>query len=205
MHKQILSEKQLELIPFVSELELDKYGLVGGTAIALQIGHRRSIDFDFAILNDFKSDVIKDQIRARYKIESILTEEKNETSLAVNTVKLTFFKYPFPIRFEVKIKNNLRMPNLLTLSAMKAYALGRRSKWKDYVDLYFVFKKHSLKKLSNKAKELFKEEFNERLLREQLAYFEDIDYSEKIDYLQGFEVSDNEIKETLTEISLQKR
>ena len=74
------------------------------------------------------------------------------------------------------------MPTLLDLSAMKTYSLGGRAKWKDYVDLYFVFKYHfDLESVSNRTKELYGNDFNEKLLYEQLAYFEDIDYTEGID------------------------
>ena len=86
---------------------------------------------------------------------------------------------------------------------MKVHALGGRSKWKDYVDLYFIFKRYSLEEVSNLANKLFGGEFNERLLREQLAYYKDIDYTETIEYLKGMKVGDDEIKKTLTEISLQ--
>ena len=51
---------------------------------------------------------------------------------------------------------------------------------------------------------IFKNEFNEKLFREELSYFDDIDYSEKIDYLEGFEVNDQVVKNTLKEISLHK-
>lgn len=84
---------------------------------------------------------------------------------------------------------------------MKSFALGRRAKWKDYVDLYFIFQKHSFKELMDKTNNIFKTEFNEKLFRTQLAYFEDIDYSEKIDYIKGFEKEDEEIKKYLEKIS----
>ena len=96
------------------------------------------------------------------------------------------------------------MPNLLTLASMKAFALGRRAKWKDYVDLYFILKTHSFKSLVKKAQEIFGSEFNEKLFREQLAYFNDIDYSEKVDYTKGFGIEDSIIKNKLIKISLQK-
>ena len=95
------------------------------------------------------------------------------------------------------------MPNLLTLAAMKAFALGQRAKWKDYVDLYFIFKEYSFSEVAKKARGLFKGEFNEKRFREQLSYFDDIDYSEKVDWLEGFKVGDKVIKESLKEISLQ--
>lgn len=204
MHDEILSKKQLELLPLIERVATKEFGLVGGTAIALQVGHRRSIDFDLATLNNLRSDKVRELIREHHSIESTLVDEQNELSIAVNSVKLTVFKYPFPISFEVIYKKALRMPDLLTLSAMKAFALGRRAKWKDYVDLYFIFKKYSLSDLVDKAKKIFKEEFNELLFREQIAFFEDIDHSEEIDYLPGYEMSDEEIKKTLVETSLQK-
>lgn len=62
------------------------------------------------------------------------------------------------------------MPDLISLAAMKAYSLGRRSKWKDYVDLYFIIKGYfSVREISEKAREIFGGGFNERLFREQLC------------------------------------
>jgi hypothetical protein len=95
------------------------------------------------------------------------------------------------------------MPDLLTLAAMKAYALGRRAKWKDYVDLYFVINKyHSIDKIVKRAEEIFKGEFNGRVFREAISYFKDVNYSEEVEFLPGFKVSDKEIKKKLTEFSL---
>jgi hypothetical protein len=96
------------------------------------------------------------------------------------------------------------MPNLLTLSAMKAFALGQRSKWKDYVDLYFLLKNYyTLDEVSNKAKELFDQMFSEKLFRSQLAFHKDINYSEPVEYLPGFEVAEQEVKNFLIDVSLQ--
>lgn len=86
---------------------------------------------------------------------------------------------------------------------MKAYALGRRAKWKDYVDLYFAMgKSGGIENVITRAKHMFAHEFNEKLFRSQLAYFKDIDYSEKVIFLKGFETSDRVIKNKLREWSL---
>lgn len=204
MHDEILSQQQVKLLPLVGGLS-SELGLVGGTAIALQIGHRRSIDFDLASLVDFNSEKMKEFIRHRYAIESTLVDEANEVSIVVNSVKLTVFRYPFNINFSVEYEDFFNMADILTLGVMKAFALGRRAKWKDYVDLFFIFRQISLNELTDKARDIFKNEFNEKLFREQLSYFEDIDYSETIDYMKGFETNQQEIKNTLREISLQKR
>jgi len=88
------------------------------------------------------------------------------------------------------------------LAALKAYALGRRAKWKDYVDLYFIFQKYSLKEVILRTKEIFKNAFNEKNFYQQLSYFKDIDYSEEVDFVKGFEKSDKEIKRYLKKLSL---
>ena len=80
---------------------------------------------------------------------------------------------------------------------MKSYALGRRSKWKDYVDLYFLIKDfYSIDEISGRAEEIFGELFSDKLFRAQLSYFEDIDFTEEVDYLLTAPTN-NEIKDFL--------
>ena len=117
-------------------------------------------------------------------------------------MKITFFHYPYEISRSENLGDNLKMPDLLTLSAMKAFALGQRAKWKDYVDLYFILKDHfTVSKISQRSREIF-DGFNEKLFRGQLAYFEGINYEEEVEYLPGFKVSDKEVKKALIEFSL---
>lgn len=110
---------------------------------------------------------------------------------------------PYQIKFNKKLDDIINMPDLLTLAAMKIFALGRRAKWKDYVDLYFIIKDfHTLDEIIKKAEVIFGNEFNEKIIREQLSYFEDINYSEEIIFKDGFEVDDETIKKGLIEFSL---
>jgi len=89
------------------------------------------------------------------------------------------------------------MPTLLSLASMKAFALGRRSKWKDYVDLFFILNNHfSVHEICKEACINFPSQFSEKLFREQLAFHKDIDYSEPVEYL-GPIVSEEEIKKFL--------
>lgn len=95
------------------------------------------------------------------------------------------------------------MPTLLDLAAMKAFAFSRTGKWKDYVDMYFLLKNHfSIAAISERAEQLFDYEFSSKLFRTQLSYFEDIDYTEPIEYLIPAP-SDDEIKSFLTEVATQ--
>jgi len=201
MHDEILSRDQKKLLPFLKTFR-NKFYLAGGTALALQLGHRRSIDFDLLTPFDLKTQDIRNRLGRKQKIEAVLVDEAGEFTAVIQNVKVTFLKYPFEVSTKVDFNGVIKMLDILVLGAMKAYFLGRRAKWKDYVDLYFIIKKFSFKELVNKAKKIFTGEFNEKLFREQLAYFEDIDYSEKINFMKGFETSDENIKRELIEFSL---
>jgi hypothetical protein len=118
-------------------------------------------------------------------------------------VKITFFQFPFKLKYEERLDDVISIPNLLTLAAMKAFALGQRSKWKDYVDLYFIFRDYySLDEVIKKADKLFGNNFNGKIFRTQLSYFDDINYDEAVKFVSGFEVDDDEVKQKLVEFSL---
>ena len=200
-HKEILNENQIELLPLIGEFKREYY-LVGGTAIALYLGHRRSIDYDlfkFSVLNRKKN---LDKIQSLGFKPIVTWNVADQMNLIVNEVKLTFFQYPFQIKSNNVFDGIVRIPDLLDLAAMKAYALGRRSKWKDYVDLYFLLNdKFTLDEISNRATEIYGDLFSDKLFRSQLSYFEDVDYSEEVDYLIPTPPTEEEIKNQLISIS----
>ncbi len=202
LHKEVLTIEQVKQLPLLRKFSKD-FGLVGGTAIALQIGHRESIDFDLFTLEPFENIKIKKRIQNIGKIDKIIRDENDQFIFLLGAVQFTFFYYPFQIKYEEKIDDIIMMPSLLTLTAMKAYALGRRAKWKDYVDLYFIIKRfYGINDIVKKGKDIFGGEFNEKLFREQLSYFKDIDYSEEVIYKNGFKVDDKIIKKELIKFSL---
>jgi hypothetical protein len=132
-----------------------------------------------------------------------LHTEENHTGV-IGGVKVTFFHFPFPIVATVDFDSVIKIPDLLTLAAMKAYALGRRAKWKDYVDLYFIIRDHySVQAISDKTAEIFQGNFNSKLFHEQLCYFEGIDYREEVEYLISDSPSDEEVKRFLIEKAIE--
>jgi hypothetical protein len=191
MHIDVLDPRQKTLFDFLSAFA-DDYYLVGGTAIALQIAHRRSIDYDLFTEKTVQRLRIRNLFnKAGLPIEQVIYEEEGQLHILVNSVKLTFYQYPYTMEKEQQLPNGLYMPSLLSLAAMKTLALGGRAKWKDYVDLYFLLRDHfSLTQISMRAFALYQDSYNEKLLREQLCFFEDIDFSEEVDYL----VSDPGVK-----------
>ena len=201
-HHEVLTKEQVALLPMIGYFSKD-FGLVGGTAVAFYVGHRFSVDFDLFTNREFENLVIRKKIIKFGAIERTLRDETGQYTVVVYGVRLTFFHYPFRIKFSRKFDSAIKLPDLVTLAAMKAYALGRRAKWKDYVDLYFIMKNyHGIDEIIKMAKKLFGQEFNEKMFRVQLAYFKDVDYSEKIIYMRGFEVQDNIVKKSLINFSL---
>jgi hypothetical protein len=203
MHPEILSDEQHRLMPFIEGLKKEFY-LVGGTAIALQIGHRASIDFDLFKKTSIRREKLAKLLREHGLSYQLLFSNSEGFHIIVNGVKITFFQFPFDIPSKTTFKG-IRMPNLLHLAAMKAYALGRRAKWKDYLDLFFIFRDHySLETVIAETELLFTGLFSSKLFRLQLCYFEDIDYTEEVSFLPGFEVSEEEVKSFLTSLSTNK-
>lgn len=199
MFPNILNDDQKAILPFIKSFAKEFY-LVGGTAIGLQIGHRQSIDFDLFRLKSFQKTKIVARLKEFGFSYTLLYSSQDSFHIVVNDVKITFFQYPFKVPTKLHFEG-IPMPDLLGLAAMKAYALGRRSKWKDYVDLYFLIKYHfDIPTISDAAYAIFDELFSPKLFRQQLCYFKGIDYTEEVSFVK-FEVSETEIKDFLVEIA----
>ena len=198
MHTEILHTQQLELLTHLKAFNKSFY-LVGGTAIALYLGHRRSIDFDlFSSTPLVKHRIKKKLIKIPFQQITIF-EDVDQIHLIINDVKVTFFYYPYIVPHKEKTSENFSIPSLLSLAAMKAFALGRRAKWKDYVDMYFILKYHfSIEEISLESIKIFDNQFAEKLFRQQLAFHKDIDFSETVEFINN-PVSESEIMEFLIE------
>lgn len=203
MHTEILTPEQGELLDFVSSFKRGFY-LVGGTAIALQLGHRRSIDFDLFTAGKVKRLALRRQVEQSGLPFKLLGEDVDQIHFILNSVKVTFFAYPYAVEHPVLLDDVISMPTLLALAAMKAFALGRRAKWKDYVDMCFLTRDHfSVSEIIREAQRLFGDSFSDRLFRGQLAYHKDIDYSEEVDYMPGFGVDVETVKAALIDKALE--
>jgi hypothetical protein len=200
MHPEILTDEQARLLPFV-RLFRRSYYLVGGTAIALQIGHRRSLDFDLFRNGNVDSKKVSDLLRKKRMKYEFIFKNYDGYHFKIGTVKFTFFRFPYNVEHKKIFDNCISMPLLLDLAAMKAFAFSGRGKWKDYVDMYFLLRDHfSFDQIASRAEKLFEEPFSRKLFRTQLSFFGDINYDEEVEYLVQTP-SDEEIKSFLTEVA----
>ena len=202
MQVNILNDNQRSLLPLLSQFKREFY-LVGGTAIALHIGHRLSIDFDLFKNGSLHPKRIVNKFEANNEVIKVTLNREGQLNLLCRNVTFTFLTFDYDIPHRLSLHNNITLPSLLDLAAMKAFALGRRSKWKDYVDLFFILKSHyNLSQIAAQAKLRFGDLFTEKLFRAQLSYFEGISFDEQIDFVAGFEVNEQQVKQFLTDAAL---
>jgi hypothetical protein len=183
MHQEALTKEGLGLFPALTAF--GAFYLAGGTALALQIGHRSSVDFDFFSPEPIERGLLN-KVRRVFEGSTIqvLINNPEELTLLVDGVKITFLSYPFPVLSPLVPLGPVQALSVAEIGATKAYTIGRRGTYKDYVDLYFILKdKHStLEDLVRLANEKYGSEFNSRLFLEQLLFMDDLgDY--KIDFL----------------------
>jgi len=158
--------KQLMLLP-----EIEPFYLVGGTALALQFGHRISIDLDFFTIESFKKNELINLLEKRFTI-SIESEGKQMLMTYINKIKVDFVKMAYPILYPPVEVEGIRMLDLRDIAPMKLKAVVQRGSKKDFFDIYFLLQQMSITELI----ELFKKKFQLQEIFhviKSLTYFED--------------------------------
>jgi len=131
-------------------------------------------------------------------------ENYERLNLILNELKFTFFSVPHKITSNAEIKGIIKIPDLLTLAAIKAFALGIRAKWKDYVDLYFILKDfYSFEEIATTASLVFGNQFSEKLFKMQLGYFTGISSAEEVTYLIPNSPTEAQVQEFLINVSIE--
>lgn len=174
MPQEVLKLKQKEV--FEKLRKFPEFYLVGGTALALQMGHRISDDFDLFRKKELNKSFISKIYRVfkDYNIKFSLRHSE-QMNLEVDSVKFNFVKYSPPLIFKLRKINGVNVASTKEIALMKAFTLGRRATLKDYVDLYFILNEKimSLDEIIRGCEKKYKEEFNARLFLEELTYLED--------------------------------
>lgn len=154
-----------------------EFYLAGGTGLALQIGHRVSVDFDLFCHNLPKGLIEKvKHIFKESKIEIALRHSEQVTTY-IDNVRVDFVRYKFPLVLKPVVLGDVKTAQVSEIAVMKAYALNFRGTLKDYVDLYFILKNNfaTLPDINKLAEKKYGDDFNFRVFLEQLVYLDDIE------------------------------
>lgn len=177
LHTEILPEQQRILFDILSKQRwIAPFYLAGGTALALQIAHRQSVDFDFFTEDDFNNRDITEKLRELGEFR-LFNEARNTINGLLNDVRISFFKYRYPLLNSPFRHENMSVAEMRDIALMKLEAISGRGSKKDFIDLYFLLCSFSLSELFEKYPLKYGIEIsNHYHLLKSLAYFEDAEH-----------------------------
>ena len=158
-----------------------EFTLYGGTAVALQLGHRQSIDFDFFGTRVIDTDSLYREVPF-LRGAKIIQQERNTLTCLVDRdgpVKVSFFGLPHIRSIEppyVVSENKLKVASLIDLAGMKAAVVQHRAEAKDYFDLDAIMSAGiGLPAALAAAQYIYGSQFNPQITLKALSYFDDGD------------------------------
>lgn len=150
---------------------LAQFHLVGGTALALQLGHRISVDLDLFSQNAFDTHELLGVLNTLGKTQ-VIGNSNSALNLFLNDVKIDIIHYPYPFIEPVFESQSIRFASLADIGAMKLWAIGNRSSKKDFFDLYELLHHFSLAQLFDFFRQKYPQIQVFHIVR-SLTYFED--------------------------------
>ena len=185
LQTQTVETKALELLRLLMcDEKLGHFHLVGGTALALYIGHRRSIDLDLFSQQLFDVEEMKSHLTHAYGFQ---TDRQSDATLIghINFVKVDCIRYLYPLVKPLHHSDGIRMYSIPDIAAMKLTAVsqsGRRLK--DFVDIAFLSTRMSLEEMLDAFEKKYPKT-NVMTAVRGLSFFDEIDFSVGIDLIHG--------------------
>ena len=161
--------QELQAIP-----ELKEFCLVGGTALALQLGHRNSIDIDLFSIKEFDDTEIMDLLNSKYSVQEIFRRSNTIISL-VNNIKTDFIRHNYPLLKQPITEEGITFLSKQDIAGMKFHAIIQSGKrLKDFIDIYFLLEHYSMQQMVG----FFASKYtysNPMIAMKAVNYFDDID------------------------------
>ena len=173
---EILDDKRKEAFNKLVSFKSDGV-LGGGTALALQINHRKSFDFDIFV-RGMRFEHLWKKIKnvfGKYSYKTLMADDQLDIATKEG-IKVTFFYDGSKLIFSTIPSHSIDLMSIRDIACNKALVLGKRPKWRDYVDIYFLLSQKyiTLTKLIELSNKKFGNDFSTKLFLEQLVYFEDM-------------------------------
>lgn len=169
---QTVEPRTLDILKKISSYTFfSTHRLVGGTSLALQYGHRLSVDLDFFSKEIFDHEEILLNIKSLGKIE-VVSRSKYINCFFINDVKVDFVSLPYEWIDEPIIYGSLRLASIKDIAAMKLAAITNRGSKKDFIDLALLIQKLGLRQMMAFYHEKYPDGMGMMVLR-SLVYFHD--------------------------------
>lgn len=172
LYLETVESSTLELLKKLQRLPvLEQTRLVGGTALALQLGHRKSIDLDFFGTVDCEAEYLRESIAGIASL-TILKESPHIHIYIVDGIKVDIVNYKYPWLDDVVVEQGLRLASVSDIAAMKITAIIGRGTKKDFIDIAFLLHHFSLEEILH----FYAAKYNDSsvfMAMKSLAYFDD--------------------------------
>jgi hypothetical protein len=163
--------------------ELTPFILVGGTALALYLGHRKSIDLDLFSPTEFESMELGRHMKEKHSFE-INTVAKNTLTGFINGIKVDLLAHRYPYVAQPLFLEGIRLCSMKDIAAMKLNAItGNGTRIKDFIDVAYLSCKMSLTDMLEAFQTKY--ESNPYTALRSLLYFEDVIFNEPVQLTDG--------------------
>jgi len=170
LHVETVSPDTLALLKRIQDLPiLAETRLVGGTALALQLGHRCSIDLDF--FGSWGESNLQSELESCGTVVRTGGTQRMQF-YEINAVKVDFVTYPYAWLKEVSIIDGIRLARIEDIAAMKLEAIANRGSKKDFMDVAVLLEHFSLKQMLDLYHQKYPQGLKLLIMR-SLVYFED--------------------------------
>ncbi|MBL7906538.1 MAG: nucleotidyl transferase AbiEii/AbiGii toxin family protein [Bacteroidales bacterium] len=175
LHKETVEPTTLDLIrKLQTDPELDGFSMAGGTALALFIGHRISIDIDLFSQNEFDAAALSAYLEQNYRF-SLQYIHRNTLKGFIEDVFVDILTHPYPLVAQPVTEENISLLSKQDIAAMKVNAIsGNGTRAKDFVDLYFLLNEFSMSEILGFYTTKYAQQNTFHALK-SLTFFEDID------------------------------
>ena len=150
---------------------LDKFFLVGGTALALQMGHRKSIDLDLFTLEDFDQEILLKQLQTEFEV-NVRSSSPSIFITEIDSIKVDFVRHRYLLQYPMLIIEGVRMPDIKDIAPMKLDAVTKRGSKKDFYDIYFLLQQMALPEMLDLYNNKYKLSTMFHIIK-SLTYFDD--------------------------------
>jgi len=198
LYKETVDKSILDLLIRLQAKEyLKGFHLVGGTAIALQIGHRKSFDID--LFSDFSFNVAQmlENLSADFNFKLFFSAD-NTIKGSVDNIQLDILAHRYPLVKEPITEEHITMLSLQDILSMKLNAIttsGQRVK--DFIDVYYLLREFSLAEMIGFYKTKYKQ-YNEVNVLKSITYFDDVELSDWPQMIDNPLLKWDDIKKSIT-------
>lgn len=175
LHSDAVSDNLHQLLKELMNCdELSSFYLVGGTALALRYGHRKSVDLDLFTHRPFNAQALGERLTRQFDLTEVALST-NTILGQINGIKCDFIAHQYQLVDAVETIDGMRLASVPDIAAMKLNAIANRGSKKDFWDYALLLQHFNRERLLS----FFAQKYPNASLwnaEKSLAYFDDAEH-----------------------------